>query len=56
MIDVLILLVLAGILGGAGYYVYRARKRGQKCIGCPASGSCSGACSSCSARCPHQDK
>ena len=56
MIDVLILVALAGILGGAGYYVYRAKRRGQKCIGCPASGGCSGACSSCKAACSHNKK
>ena len=44
MIDVLILVALAGILGGAGYYVYRAKRRGQKCIGCPNSKTCGGSC------------
>ena len=33
--------ILLLILGGAGAYVYKAKKRGVKCIGCPAGGNCS---------------
>ena len=33
MIDLIIILILLLILGGAGLYVYRAKKAGQKCIG-----------------------
>ena len=44
MIDILIILVLLAVLGGASLYVYRAKKSGQKCIGCPNSKSCSGSC------------
>ena len=43
--DLIVLGVLAAILGGAGYAVYRSKKSGKKCIGCPDSGSCSGCCS-----------
>ena len=43
--DLIVLGVLAAILGGAGYAVYRSKKSGRKCIGCPDSGSCSGCCS-----------
>ena len=38
MIDYVIILAVMLIVGGAGYYVYRAKKRGQKCIGCPYAG------------------
>ncbi len=38
--DWIILGVLALILGGAGLYVYKARKRGQKCVGCPHAKTC----------------
>jgi len=51
MVDLIIILVLLAILSGAGYYVYRAKKSGQKCIGCPAAKTCSGKCSSCSCGC-----
>lgn len=39
MTDIIIIAVLVVILGGAGYYVYKAKKSGKKCIGCP-EGSC----------------
>lgn len=34
--------VLLVIIGMAVRYVYKAKKSGVKCIGCPAGGSCSG--------------
>ena len=45
MIDLVIVLILGAIVGAAGGYVYRAKKRGAKCIGCPVAGGCSGKCS-----------
>ena len=56
MTNVILTVILAAIVGGAGLYIYRAKKRGVHCIGCPdakacaagkASG-CSGSCSGCS--------
>lgn len=43
--DLLVIAVIAAILGGAGWYIYKSKKAGKKCIGCPDGGSCSGACS-----------
>ena len=40
MTDLIIIAVLAVIIGGAARYVYKAKKSGAKCIGCPAAGSC----------------
>ena len=40
MENFVVVLILILILGGAGGYVYKAKKRGVKCIGCPAGGSC----------------
>lgn len=48
MENVIVIAVIALIIGLAAGYVYKARKRGVKCIGCPDSGSCSGQCSGCS--------
>ena len=51
-IDFVIIAVIVLIVGGAGFYIYRAKKSGKKCIGCPDGGSCcngkaSGGCGSC---------
>ena len=45
--DYIIIVVIALILGLAGGYVYKVKKSGKKCIGCPDSGSCCGNCSGC---------
>lgn len=42
--DFVILAVILLIIGGAGFYVYRAKKSGKKCIGCPYAGNCGGKC------------
>lgn len=41
MLDILLLAVLAVIVGAAAFYVYKAKKSGKKCIGCPDGCSCS---------------
>ena len=41
MTDAIILIIVAIIAGLAGLYVYKAKKRGKKCIGCPHGGNCS---------------
>ena len=48
-IDIIVLLIIALVVGGATYYIIRAKLRGQKCIGCPDAKTCSGNCSSCHA-------
>ena len=58
-IDFVVILVIALIVGGASYYIYRAKKSGKKCIGCPHSASCknSGGCStSCSCGCSSNEE
>lgn len=50
MTDSIIILVVAAILALAGLYVYKAKKSGQKCIGCPHSKTCSGNCCGCDHR------
>lgn len=44
MVDLILGSVLALIVIAAGRYVYKVRKSGAKCIGCPAGGGCSGQC------------
>lgn len=41
MVDLIIVLVLAAIVGAAVIYIVKAKKSGVKCIGCPAAGECS---------------
>lgn len=45
MIDLILVAVLVVIVAAAGRYVYKAKKRGAGCIGCPVGGGCSGMCS-----------
>ena len=49
--NIIAIAAIALIIGGAVAYIIKAKKSGQKCIGCPdsktCSGSCSGGCSSC---------
>lgn len=41
--DVIVIAVIAAIVGFAGWYIYKAKKSGKKCIGCPDGGTC-GSC------------
>ncbi len=45
--NIILIVVLVLILGGAALYIVRAKRRGQHCIGCPDSNCCSGCCSGC---------
>jgi len=50
-VDYVIIAVIALILGCAVFYIYKAKKSGKKCIGCPDGATCSGKCSGCSGNC-----
>lgn len=41
MIDYIVVAILVVIVAAAVFYIYRAKKSGKKCIGCPDSCSCS---------------
>ena len=41
MTDLIIIAVVLVIVAAAGRYVYKAKKAGAKCIGCPDGCSCS---------------
>ena len=56
MIDVIVILVILLTVGGASYYVYRAKKNGKKCIGCPGSSGCGGQCSCCANKSSNENK
>lgn len=42
--DVIVLLIVIAVVGAASLYIYKNRKKGVKCIGCPYANSCSGGC------------
>lgn len=52
----IVIIVLILIIGGALLYIYKAKKRGVKCIGCPAAGKCAGNCSGCAGGCGKQSE
>ncbi|MBQ8403690.1 MAG: FeoB-associated Cys-rich membrane protein [Clostridia bacterium] len=55
--NVIIVVVLALIVGLASFYIYKAKKSGKKCIGCPDSKTCTGSCSGgCGGACSHCGK
>ena len=47
----IVIAVIALIIGLAVGYIWKAKKKGKKCIGCPDSGTCSGQCSRCCRGC-----
>lgn len=47
MVNAVILLVVAAIVGGAVFYIRREKKRGVKCVGCPYAKTCGGNCGCC---------
>ena len=49
--NIILIAAIVLIVGGAGLYIYKAKKKGVKCIGCPDGATCSGKCSGCSGHC-----
>ena len=45
--DIVIIAVIVATLGLAARYVYKAKKNGAKCIGCPNGGCGCNGCSGC---------
>lgn len=48
MENFVVIAIVSLIIGLAVRYIYKEKKRGVKCIGCPNGCSCSGQCGSCS--------
>lgn len=40
LVNVAATLILICIVGAAVYYIYKEKKRGTACIGCPMAGDC----------------
>jgi len=45
MIDIILVAVIVGIVGGASFKVYSDKKKGKKCAGCPYADLATNACS-----------
>ena len=43
MDNLIVIAIVLLIVGGACAYIYREKKNGRHCIGCPHSGSCASA-------------
>lgn len=50
MENFVVIIILAVIVAVAVGYIVRAKKRGQACIGCPASKQCGGKCGCCDSK------
>lgn len=50
-VDWIVLAIIVSVASLACWYIYRSKKKGKKCIGCPDSGKCSGVCSDCCGNC-----
>lgn len=42
MADLIVAMLVLMIIAAAVAYIIRAKKKGARCIGCPAAGKCSG--------------
>ena len=51
LVDVVVIAVILAIVGAAALYVYKAKKSGRKCIGCPDAASCSAKGNGCGCGC-----
>ena len=52
LVDYVLIAILVVIVAAAIFFIYRSKKSGKKCIGCPdncacAKGNCSSGCHSC---------
>lgn len=53
MKDLIIIAIILLLAGAALWYLYRAKKKGHKCIGCPyGSACCQKHCGSCATKQP----
>lgn len=44
MENFLIIAIVVLVVGLAALYIYKAKKKGKKCIGCPYASKCGGKC------------
>ena len=56
METVITALIQLVIIGSSAFYIYKSKKSGKKCIGCPDSGGCTGNCNCCGSNCSNLRK
>ena len=44
-VDYIAIAAIVLIVGAAAFYIIRAKRRGEKCVGCPYAKQCGGVCS-----------
>lgn len=54
MDNLIVGVILAIILGAAIYYIYKEKKKGVRCVGCPYAGECAAKAAGSSCEC-HSD-
>ncbi|MCR4691993.1 MAG: FeoB-associated Cys-rich membrane protein [Lachnospiraceae bacterium] len=47
MIDIIVTIIIAVVFTGACTYIYKEKKKGTHCIGCPMAGNCAKAKAAC---------
>ena len=47
MVDIIAAIVIIGAVSLASYYIYKEKKKGTRCIGCPMAGNCAKAKAGC---------
>jgi len=47
MDNIILIFILLTLIGGSALYIYRAKRRGQTCIGCPHAKQCQRAKTAC---------
>lgn len=47
LVEIAVIGAIVLIIGGALFYIIRAKRSGKKCIGCPDASTCSGNCEHC---------
>ena len=49
-VDYMAIAAIVLIVGAAVFYIVRAKRRGEKCVGCPYASTCGGNCSGCNSQ------
>lgn len=44
LVDIVLIIIIALVVGAAALYIYKEKKKGVKCIGCPYAKQCGGKC------------